>query len=149
MRSRKEDIPQLCIRFIEKINQEYGKNVEGLTEKALALLTDYHWPGNVRELENVLSRAVIFMKNHDKLIDEKRIVGISTGDAFSEKTSVSLNDPNVSLAQRVEEFEKKVIEETLEKHDGNKTMTAKVLGLSVRNLYYKLEKYNFANSNTQ
>ena len=85
LRNRKEDIPHLSVRLIEKINQEYGKNVEGLTEKALALLMDYHWPGNVRELENVLSRAIIFMNNDDKHIDEKHIAGISIRLSILEK----------------------------------------------------------------
>ncbi|GAA3322221.1 hypothetical protein GCM10020331_041220 [Ectobacillus funiculus] len=51
LRQRKEDIPAIAERLIQKINQDYGRNVEGLTESALRRLQRYDWPGNVRELE--------------------------------------------------------------------------------------------------
>ncbi|MEG9464008.1 MAG: sigma 54-interacting transcriptional regulator, partial [Bacillus amyloliquefaciens] len=64
LRQRKEDIEALSIRLIEKINQDYGRNVKGLTPNALRALSAYSWPGNVRELENVLGRAMIFLEPH-------------------------------------------------------------------------------------
>lgn len=69
LRKRKEEIPILCRRLIEKINRDYGRNVEGVTEEALAQLIIYDWPGNVRELENILGRAIIFMKYNETLIN--------------------------------------------------------------------------------
>ncbi|WP_186819797.1 sigma 54-interacting transcriptional regulator, partial [Bacillus tropicus] len=69
LRQRKEDIEALSIRLIEKINQDYGRNVKGLTPNALRALSAYSWPGNVRELENVLGRAMIFLEPHMERIE--------------------------------------------------------------------------------
>src|SRR6476620_11840428 len=60
LRNRKEEIPILNERLIQKISQDYGRNVEGITTAALHQLMDYDWPGNVRELENIFGRAIIF-----------------------------------------------------------------------------------------
>ena len=68
LRKHKKDIGLFCAHLIEKINQEYGRNVEGLTDAALTRLMDYDWPGNVRELDNVLRRAIIFMQYNETLI---------------------------------------------------------------------------------
>lgn len=73
LRARKQDIPALCERLIQKLNQDYGRNVEGITDDALAYLLSYDWPGNVRELENVLGRAMIFMKYNEVIIERKHI----------------------------------------------------------------------------
>ena len=72
LRERKDDIMPLAERLIEKMNQEYGRNVEGITNAAYTLLMEYHWPGNVRELENILGRAMIFMNKNETFIDEHR-----------------------------------------------------------------------------
>ncbi|MGM0424426.1 MAG: sigma 54-interacting transcriptional regulator, partial [Thermodesulfobacteriota bacterium] len=59
LRSRKQDIPELTAILLRRINQEYGRNIRGMSSQALQILHGYHWPGNVRELENVLRRAAI------------------------------------------------------------------------------------------
>ncbi len=69
LRQRKEDIEALSRHLIGKINQEYGRNVKGLTKNALKSLKARKWPGNVRELENVLERAMIFLKPQMEWID--------------------------------------------------------------------------------
>ncbi len=73
LRQRKEDIEALSIRLIEKINQDYGRNVKGLTPNALRALSAYSWPGNVRELENVLGRAMIFLEPHMERIEQQHL----------------------------------------------------------------------------
>ena len=141
LRKRKADLKPLCIRLIEKINQEYGRNVEGVTKKALSRLEKYDWPGNIRELDNMIRRAIIFMNYNETFIDAEHLV-----DSSSEVESTAIIPSEGTLTERIEEYEKLIIEKTLAKNNGNKTKSAKELGLSIRNLYYKLEKYNLANS---
>ncbi|MBB6444860.1 sigma-54 interaction domain-containing protein [Bacillus benzoevorans] len=148
LRERKDDIKPLAERLIEKMNQEYGRNVEGLTNAAHTRLMAYHWPGNVRELENIIGRAMIFMNKNETFIDENHLHGM-TNVLSSEKKAQESMGTNRTLSERIEEFEKKIIMEALEQQNGNKTLTAKSLGLSVRNLYYKLEKYHLANNDVQ
>ncbi|WP_428909040.1 sigma 54-interacting transcriptional regulator [Niallia sp. Krafla_26] len=145
LRKRKEDINSLCIRLIEKINGEYGRNVEGITKSALSRLLHYEWPGNIRELDNIIRRAIIFMNYNEKLVDSKHIFELGNQPPTDSETPIDLHS-EATLSQRLEEYEKIIIRKTLEKNSGNKTKTAKELGLSVRNLYYKLEKYNLANN---
>ncbi|WP_044747888.1 sigma-54 interaction domain-containing protein [Bacillus alveayuensis] len=152
LRARKQDIPALCQHLIQKLNQDYGRNVEGLTEEAIHYLLSYDWPGNVRELENVLGRAMIFMKFNEVLIDVKHIPTLRMPSNENDLATGFSNDDDGegrTLAEMVEKYEARMIERVLRKHNGNKTATAKALGISIRNLYYKLEKYNIANSNMQ
>lgn len=150
LRKRKEDIPLLCERLLQKINQEYGRNIEGLTAGAIDKLMVYDWPGNVRELDNILGRAVIFMSYHETVIGGSH-VPMLVGDSKpqNQEGTGELMDTTMTLPQLVEEFESKQIKMTLTKANGNKTLAAKMLGLSVRNLYYKMEKYNLANNSMQ
>lgn len=152
LRKRKEEIPILCRRLIEKINRDYGRNVEGVTEEALAQLIIYDWPGNVRELENILGRAIIFMKYNETLINVHHLPELRNINSRN-VSSLGNSNENHSLAktlpEMLEEFEAKIIQETLNRLNGNKTLTAKTLGLSVRNLYYKLEKFNLEKNGMQ
>src|SRR5690606_26214909 len=68
LRHRQEDIPRLVAHLIEKLNEEYGRNVRDIAPDALQVLREYHWPGNVRELENVVGRAMIAMTVTDTTI---------------------------------------------------------------------------------
>lgn len=151
LRARKQDIPALCQHLIQKLNQDYGRNVEGLTEEAIRYLLSYDWPGNVRELENVLGRAMIFMKFNEVLIDVKHIPALRIPSNEADLAIRFSNDDveEQTLAEMVEKYEARMIERALRKHNGNKTATAKALGISIRNLYYKLEKYGIANNNMQ
>lgn len=149
LRRRKEDIPLLCSRLIQKINQEYGRNVEGVTEQAVNKLMAYDWPGNVRELDNILGRAIIFMNYNETDIEERHIPDLIDANKPSPSVETSEEAQTKTLTQLVEQYEAKMIRQTLHKLDGNKTKTAKSLGLSVRNLYYKLEKYDIAKDGMQ
>ncbi|RAK22313.1 PAS domain S-box-containing protein [Anoxybacillus vitaminiphilus] len=149
LRARKQDIPALCQHLIQKLNQDYGRNVEGLTEDAIRYLLSYDWPGNVRELENVLGRAMIFMKFNEVLIDVKHIPALRMPSNENDLAIDFDDNKERTLAEMVEEYEARMIERVLRKHNGNKTATAKALGISIRNLYYKLEKYGIANNNMQ
>lgn len=149
LRKRKEDIPLLCTRLIQKINQEYGRNVESISESAMKKLMEYDWPGNVRELENILGRAIIFMNYNEIQLEEHHVPELIKK---MNKPNEQMEEPlkhDQTLAKLVEQYEERMTLKTLKEMEGNKTMTAKSLGLSVRNLYYKLEKYGIANNSMQ
>lgn len=143
LRNRKEEIPLLCERLIQKINQDYGRNVEGVTDMAIRRLQEYGWPGNVRELENILGRAIIFMAYNETVIDGKHLPELKNKEPERpESAGIAENGMgSASLAEMIERYEAEIISRTMEKTKGNKTKAAKLLGLSIRNLYYKLEKY--------
>ncbi|MEH7886865.1 sigma-54-dependent Fis family transcriptional regulator [Bacillus sp. JJ1609] len=141
LRRRKEDIPELCEKLIRKINQDYGRNVEGVSVNAVKKLMEYDWPGNVRELENVLGRAIIFLNYNDTMIEVQHLPDLQSGQP---KGKLEHADPLIlteSLSSQMEKYEAKIIRDILEAVNGNKTLAAKKLGVSVRNLYYKLEKH--------
>ncbi|EIT87314.1 transcriptional regulator [Fictibacillus macauensis ZFHKF-1] len=141
LRSRKQDIPLLCQHLIHKLNQDYGKNVEGVTQEALLVLQQYDWPGNVRELENVLGRAMIHMPLLAHMIGSEHIALAPPLQQHREQLPTH-EQSEASLADQLERVEQQIIEQTLQRFEGNKTKCAKVLGISLRSLYYKLEKYH-------
>ncbi len=140
LRDRKLDIEHLTNNLIKKFNIEYGRMVEGIAEKTLKELQNYNWPGNVRELENVIGRAMINMKYNDKIILPEHLPTLITPKFESHLIE---GEDIVTLENAVSNFEKRYIEKILNLTEGNKTKTAKVLGISIRNLYYKLDKYHF------
>ncbi|MCM3743303.1 sigma 54-interacting transcriptional regulator [Sporosarcina luteola] len=139
LRTRKSDIPEVALQLLKKLNQEFGMNVESISEEAMQRLQKYEWPGNVRELENVLSRAMIFMKHGSAVIREEDIKrSLSTNEVKTEEVAL----PEIStLATVMDDYERTVLEKALAEHDGNKSLTANRLGISLRSLYYKMEKY--------
>lgn len=128
LRERKEDIPLLVDYFLKKKNLEEGNKVKTISPEALEYLVNYDWPGNVRELANVIERAII----------------LSSSDVISIKDlplSISRQESSYNSISTIVSMEKSLIEKTLKEFNGNKTRTAKVLGISVRNLYRKINKY--------
>ncbi|MFC5603499.1 sigma 54-interacting transcriptional regulator [Sporosarcina koreensis] len=139
LRTRKTDIPEVALHLLKKLNQEFGMNVERLSEEAIRRLQSYEWPGNVRELENVLSRAMIFMKHGSDVIGEEDIRrSLFTNEV---KAGEDVLPEKSTLASVMDDYERTVLEKALDEHDGNKSLTANRLGISLRSLYYKMEKY--------
>ncbi|PLT34769.1 sigma-54-dependent Fis family transcriptional regulator [Bacillus sp. V5-8f] len=151
LRKRKDDIKALTTHLIQKINQEYGRNVEGISLPAIEKLKQYHWPGNVRELENILGRAIIFMGINETAMEAGHIPDLIEGV----ERSVNVSKPPLEvvkqkpLSETMDRYEREVIKQALINHKGNKTATAKSLGISVRSLYYKMEKFHLAHYSTQ
>ncbi|MED4400858.1 sigma 54-interacting transcriptional regulator [Metabacillus fastidiosus] len=148
LRDRKGDIDLLSAHIIRKFNQEYGRNINGISVQALAVLKQYDWPGNVRELENILGRAIIFMGYHEAEIGENHIPPLDI-QAASHYKQLNMRNKEEKLADTIERIEAEIISSTLEQQEYNRTKTAQVLGVSLRNLYYKMEKYNLANNSMQ
>ncbi|GIM48316.1 sigma-54-dependent Fis family transcriptional regulator [Collibacillus ludicampi] len=153
LRYRKEDIVPIAHKLIQKFNQEYGRNVEKLSEGAIARMMAYHWPGNVRELENVLGRAIINMQFTETVIEPHHLPDLpperkKEDDSPSVQKEQIANEEHVcsrTLAEILEEVEQAHIRRVLKRTKGNKTEAAKILGIAIRSLYYKLEKYGIQN----
>ena len=144
---RLPDLPELIEHIIHKVNQDYGRNVHTIADAALLDLTEHHWPGNIRELENVIGRAMIYMDLNEEEIQRKHIPDLFMGPA---KISHSvLQTDGRSLQEAVESYEKSFIADVYARNDFNKTRTAKALNISIRNLYYKIEKYHLDKSSMQ
>lgn len=140
---RKSDIYLLSKSLIRKCNQEYGRNVNDISGDAIRTLSEYHWPGNVRELENIIARAMINMRNGEKVIEYYHLPILHTNDKIFIKAKGHMTDnwESGSLKKYLEESEKKYIHKLLIKNQMNKTLTARELEISERCLYYKLKKY--------
>ncbi len=143
LRNRKEDISLLVDHIIRKLNQEYGRSVTGISPEGLNLLIDYDWPGNVRELENVIGRAMIYLGIDESIITINHLPNLKNDnnlDLSNQQEKLRAN-MEMTLAETVAKTEQEAILNALEKTDGNRTEAAKMLGIAVRSLYYKLKKY--------
>lgn len=137
---RKEDISIFTEHFIKKLVREMGKEIKGIHPQALNLLVDYSWPGNVRELKNVMERATILAKG-DVIVPEdlplelrNNIRGGSiaaSGEQWLDKNGL------LSLA----DVERNYILKVLQKREGNKSETARIVGISRSTLREKLNRY--------
>ncbi|MFJ7826740.1 sigma 54-interacting transcriptional regulator [Psychrobacillus sp. NPDC096623] len=140
LRNRKQDIPAIAEHLLVRLNQEFGRNIEGFSEEAMNSLLLYDWPGNVRELENVISRSMIFLQPNDRIVEEHHLPKSMLVLPSEDTGEISLG----TLAEQMDEMEKKVLAQALKVSGGNKSRTAKQLNISLRTLYYKLEKYHLA-----
>ncbi|RMF85458.1 MAG: sigma-54-dependent Fis family transcriptional regulator [Nitrospinota bacterium] len=134
LRERKEDIPLLVDFFIEKFNRQNKKAIKGVSSRTLTLLLRYDWPGNVRELENCIERAVV-MADSD-IID---VEDLST--LIKNAGAKCVTETNGSSHLSLKQVEKEHILRVLNEVNGNKTQAAKLLGISLRGLQYKLKAF--------
>ncbi len=133
LRERIGDIKVISQYFIKLYSEKNKKLVPALSEAALALLNSHTWPGNVRELENVMERAAI--TSSTGLITEKEI-------QIDRSSAQPLEDRfNWIPGKTLNDVERHVILEALQYHLGNRTHTARALGISIRTLRNKLAEY--------
>jgi len=137
LRDRKEDVLPLIDYFIEKYSKENNKQKLSLSKEAVDSLLKYNFPGNVRELENIIERSVVLSRND--VITLKDLPNIVKG--FKAEKEVTLKEEG-TLVEHVEELEKKLIYDALSKANGNQSQAGRMLGLTERNLRYKMQKYN-------
>ncbi len=137
LRERIGDVSKLSNAFMKKYSDINNKAITEFTQDALGLLEAYHWPGNIRELENVIERAVITTQNG---AISAREIHISHSSHLS-ADSAALAEKNWTPGRTLEQIEKKIILEALEYHHGNRTHTAKALGISIRTLRNKIAEF--------
>ncbi len=142
LRERKEDIPLLIKNFIAKFNDEYGRHILNISDDAINKLIDYEWPGNVRELENIIGRSIINMNINERVIQAEHLPQLLVGKKNSNGMEARVQEGElVTLSDVVDRAETDYIKNVYARLNKNKTETAKVLGISLRSLYYKMEKY--------
>ena len=132
LRERKDDLLKLIQHFLKHYAAKHGRKVERVSAPALALLQSYDYPGNARELANIIERAVI-VANGKRLEEHDLPPGLNA--AVSARR---LKEQPPSLA----ELEASYIAEVLARTNGNKTECARILGISRKNLYEKIARYD-------
>jgi len=150
LRQRAEDLPDLTGVTLRRLNQEYGRSVTRVVPEVMDAFRQYRWPGNVRELENVLGRAMMNMRYQDDVVRLEHLPPMILSDFPVLKEGVERReigpDSGTPLRDALEGAERRAILEALEKAGRNKTRAAKALGISIRTLYNKLEKYGMASA---
>jgi transcriptional regulator with PAS, ATPase and Fis domain len=134
LRERREDIPQLVRHFLERFSTVHRRPVPAITPRALEMLTSYAWPGNVRQLENCIEQAVVLA--NEEIID---VDVLSLDHREPKKMAGHHEAAHAGLTLR--EVEQEHILRTLHAVNGNRTRAARLLGISLRCLQYKLKSY--------
>ncbi len=153
LRQRRDDIPLLVQHLIGSFNQDYGRCVERVSEEAMQILMEYHWPGNVRELENILGRAIINMRVGETVVEKHHLPVLALPLVnYSDENFVDLAESELSAVEGgfdglQRQWERSLLLATLQRTGGNKTKAALQLKMSIRNLYYKLERNGLIEKN--
>ncbi|MBI4847882.1 MAG: sigma 54-interacting transcriptional regulator [Nitrospirae bacterium] len=131
LRERKDDIPLLVTHFLQKLNNKLNKNIDAVSEDVQKIFMDYYWPGNIRELENTLEHAFIVCHQNTIVVD-------CLPQNFKIRDTLLTDDTTL---------EPQVIIDALEKSGWNKSKAARLLGVNVRTIYRKIEKFNITSEN--
>ena len=142
LRSRREDIPALAEHFLRKVSAAHRKPAPRLTAQALELLTSYDWPGNVRQLENCIEQAVVLCDGD--IVDVDALPLVETTPNRGET-----HGPRMPVGLTLREVEQEYIQRTLHAVGGNRTRAARLLGISLRCLQYKLKSYDQARATSE
>ena len=127
LRERGEDIGAMAKFFLHRYAKELGSKVRGFSPSAVIALKKYAWPGNVRELENRIKKAVV--------LADRALVSAEDMDLRPDNL-----EPPIPLAEALERYRKSYINDVLERNNGNRTKTAKDLGVDPRTVFRHLEK---------
>ncbi|MDS1030916.1 sigma 54-interacting transcriptional regulator [Bacillota bacterium LX-D] len=133
LRERKDDLPELVYLFVQEFANYHHREIKKIDPELMSVFLNYPWPGNIRELRNVIERLVI-------LAEDSSISKVNLPDSL-QAVPVS-NEITSSLNKLTEQTEKQVILQALKETGGNKSKTAKLLGIPRSTLYYKLKALN-------
>jgi DNA-binding NtrC family response regulator len=132
LRKRKEDIPLLVRNFVEKFSRIHGKPISGVATEAMQLVQAYDWPGNVRELANAIESSVVMARR-----------GVIDPDCIPEYLAFKIGEAEADEdGGLLQELERKMIIDVLQETGGDKTRAARKLGIGLRTLYRKIERWN-------
>jgi DNA-binding NtrC family response regulator len=135
LRARQGDVPLLAAFFIDRFNTEFRKKVRGLSPAAAQLLEQHGWPGNVRELRNAIERAMLLAEG-DRL-EASDLTTLSRG-----VSPVQFKLPPEGV--NIEEVERQLLVQALERSKGNQTQAAQLLGINRDQVRYRIEKFGLA-----
>lgn len=138
LRQRREDIPLLAQHFLRFYATENGTEAPSLSPEALRILMDYEWPGNVRELENAMERGVVLATS--RTITPDLLPSQLTGTTYS--ASVLDHRPDASLFDVMEEIERRIIADRLERCHWNQTEAAEYFKIPLSTLNQKIKRLN-------
>lgn len=133
LRKRGSDIRLLAQLFLDQLNEEEGSS-KNFSRASWRLMNEYSWPGNVRELKNIVHRAYI-------LADQELDIVLPVNPAQAATEDQAGDCVTVPLGSKLAEAEQRLIYATLGHCGGNKTLTAEVLGVSLKTLYNRLNEY--------
>ncbi len=136
LRERKEDIMPLANYFLQKYNQRRLKALRGFSPKVKEIFLNYSWPGNVRELENIVERAVVIEDS-----DEVTVASLPS-HLWVAAGRQEMGSPQI---KSLEELEREHIIQALKVTDGNRSKTARLLGIDRKTLYDKIKRYQIEN----
>jgi DNA-binding NtrC family response regulator len=130
---RAEDVPGLVDHFLRELKQPEGKNITGVEADCLEVLKSYRWPGNVRQLRNVIERGLI--------VSRGPLITVADLPPDMKRTTGSSSSFELRLGMSLDEVERELIMRTIDFTGGNKSRAAEVLGISLKTLYNRLERY--------
>ena len=140
LRDRTEDIELLTNHFISIFNNEFNKKIKPIGSEVTKLFKDYSWPGNVRELKNIIERAVLLDAESEIMIEHLPIeIQTRSTEEVEDRSSMNI-DQLYPLSMK--DMEKLLIAKTLEKTNGNKSESSRILGISRQTLRDKVKIYN-------
>ncbi len=131
LRSRQEDIPLLANHFLRMYAAKNDKTIANLEETAIEKLLRYPWPGNIRELENVIERATVLCKGNQLTLSD-------LPEGLSDVPQAQNDEIPIPIGMPLSEVEAILIRETLKRTEGDKNLTAKMLGVAPRTIYRKI-----------
>ncbi|MGH7299901.1 MAG: sigma-54-dependent transcriptional regulator [Candidatus Rokuibacteriota bacterium] len=151
LRERHEDVPVLAQHFLRVYAAKNNRSLDGFTDDALGCLEAYSWPGNVRELENVVERAVVLARGSrvdagdlPDAVRERPVMLLRGGVGESGEGPPAAIVPEgvfqIRVGTPLAEVEQRLLEETLRMNHGNKTLTAKMLGIDPKTVFRKLKQ---------
>ncbi|TMQ71318.1 MAG: sigma-54-dependent Fis family transcriptional regulator [Candidatus Eisenbacteria bacterium] len=134
LRERREDIPLLAETFLRDLNREHNRRVKGLTRGVLERLMRHAWPGNVRELRSTLEGMIVFAQG-------RRLLDLSDLPAGWKDAAADEDALHMSVGMTLEEAERRLLEATLRQTGFDKPRAASLLGIGLRTLYRKIQRY--------
>jgi transcriptional regulator with PAS, ATPase and Fis domain len=139
LRERRDDIPVLADHFLASFGKEYNKSIEGFSAEAKELMSAYKWPGNVRELKNVVQGIVVLQET--RVIMPEHLPLEVSGPAVRNETGRQARFVLPEAGISLDDFEKDLILQALERAEHNKTKAAKLLTVSYDSFRYQLKKF--------
>jgi DNA-binding NtrC family response regulator len=132
LRERRGDVPLLASYYIDRFNREFKKKVRGLTPAASKMLEQYQWPGNVRELKNAIERAMLLIDHNTLEPDDFTTLTRTVSSATFKLPAEGVN---------LDDLERQLLLQALERSGGNQTQAATLLGINRDQVRYRIEKF--------
>ena len=144
LRQRKADIPLFCHFFIDRLNDRFDKQIQGVSKKALEYLESYDWPGNVREMENAIMRAIALAKGREIEVEDLPTAIVENTPPRNEPAAAeeeAIDPPDSLFHEARQRFEEQFIRDALAKTGGNISQAAQQIQLGRRNLQRKIKQF--------